>query len=145
MGNSSSQPAVEVHLTVSQTAPSHSARLPFHPLVKRECMESLVKNFPRCKTTTDTFKWINNAVLSLGCTSANTLFASSVCVDELNHHPNSLNRCLADFWGGCFYMGGLGGLPFVGKVGFNAYSHHVPKNGNLFILFAPHVGVAPEG
>jgi hypothetical protein len=42
-------------------------------------------------------------------------------------------------------MGGLGGLPFVGKVGFGAYSHHVPENGNLFILFAPHVGLSPDG
>ena len=42
-------------------------------------------------------------------------------------------------------MGGLGGLPFVGKVGFGAYSHHVPDNGNLFILFAPHVGLSPDG
>lgn len=42
-------------------------------------------------------------------------------------------------------MGGLGGLPFVGKVGFGAYSHHVPKDGDLFILFAPHVGLSPDG
>ena len=42
-------------------------------------------------------------------------------------------------------MGGLGGLPFVGKVGFGAYSHHVPKDGHLFILFAPHVGLSPDG
>jgi hypothetical protein len=87
---------------------------------------------------------INNAVLSLGCDSHNTLFASSVCVDEINHHDDSLNNRLADFWGECFYMGGLGGLPFVGKVGFKAYSSHVPKGGNTFILFAPHVGLSPD-
>jgi hypothetical protein len=38
-------------------------------------------------------------------------------------------------------MGGLGGLPFVGKTGFKAYSSHVPKDGHIFILFAPHVGI----
>ena len=42
-------------------------------------------------------------------------------------------------------MGGLGGLPFVGKTGFKAYSHHVPKDGNIFIVFAPHIGVADDG
>ncbi len=42
-------------------------------------------------------------------------------------------------------MGGLGGLPFVGKTGFKAYSHHVPHDGNLFIVFAPHVGIADDG
>jgi hypothetical protein len=42
-------------------------------------------------------------------------------------------------------MGGLGGIPFIGKVGFGAFSAHVPIGGNLFILFAPHVGVTPDG
>lgn len=42
-------------------------------------------------------------------------------------------------------MGGLGGIPFIGEVGFGAFSAHVPKNGNLLILFAPHVGVSPNG
>jgi len=42
-------------------------------------------------------------------------------------------------------MGGLGGLPFIGKVGFGAYAAHVPKGGNLFVLFAPHVGITPDG
>ena len=108
-------------------------------------MEFLVKNFPRCKSTSETFRIINNAVLSLGCNTENTLFASSVCVDEINHHHSSLNSRLAHFWGECFYMGGLGGIPFVGNTGFKAYSHHVPKNGNILIVFAPHVGVSPEG
>ena len=42
-------------------------------------------------------------------------------------------------------MGGLGGIPFIGKVGFGAYSAHIPKGGSLFIFFAPHVGVTPDG
>ncbi len=108
-------------------------------------MQSLITNFPSAFSTSESFKKINNAVLSLGCTAENTLLASSVCVDEINHHTGSLNRRLEEFWGGCFYMGGLGGLPFVGKVGFGAYSHHVPKDGHLFILFAPHVGLSPDG
>jgi len=57
----------------------------------------------------------------------------------------SLNNRLKEFWGECFYMGGLGGIPFIGKVGFGAYSAHIPKGGNLFIFFAPHVGVTPDG
>jgi len=114
-------------------------------MIKKECMESLMKNFPRADSTSDAFRIINNTILSLGCNMDNTLFASSVCVDEINHHPSSLNRRLADYWGECFYMGGLGGIPFIGNTGFKAYSHHVPHNGNIFILFAPHVGVAPDG
>lgn len=108
-------------------------------------MESLIKNFPTCLSTSETFRIINHGILSLGCNGDNTLFASSVCVDEINHHSTSLNRRLADYWGECFYMGGLGGIPFVGNTGFKAYSHHVPKHGNVFILFAPHVGISPDG
>ena len=42
-------------------------------------------------------------------------------------------------------MGGLAGVPFIGKVGFGAFTAHVPKGGNLVILFSPHVGITPEG
>jgi hypothetical protein len=108
-------------------------------------MRSLIANFPAALSTSDSFTKINNAVLSIGCDPEDTLFASSVCADEINHHSASINRQLADFWGECFCMGGLGGLPFVGKVGFGAYSHHVPADGNLFIFFAPHVGLSPDG
>lgn len=30
-----------------------------------------------------------------------------------------------------FHMGGLAGIPFTGKTGYAAYSHHVP-DGKLF-------------
>jgi len=36
-------------------------------------------------------------------------------------------------------------VPFTGKAGFSAYSHHVPEKGKMFILFAPHVGVEFDG
>jgi len=42
-------------------------------------------------------------------------------------------------------MGGLGSLPFIGKVGFGAFAAHIPKDGNLMILFGPHVGIGPDG
>jgi len=114
-------------------------------MIKKETMQLLIENFPGAMSTSDIFTKVNNTVLSLGCNPENTLFATSVCVDEINHHDDSLNNRLADFWGECFYMGGLGGLPFVGKVGFKAYSGHVPEGGHTFILFAPHVGLSPDG
>ena len=47
--------------------------------------------------------------------------------------------------GEVFHMGGLAGVPFTGKTGFAAFSHHIPDGGNLFILFAPHVGLSKQG
>ena len=48
-------------------------------------------------------------------------------------------------WGEAFTLGGLAGLPFAGKSGFAAYFHHVPVDGKLLIMFAPHVGIGPLG
>lgn len=48
-------------------------------------------------------------------------------------------------WNGMMPIGGLGGIPFAGKTGFKAYASHVPDDGNLLILFAPHVGMDTSG
>ena len=42
-------------------------------------------------------------------------------------------------------MGGLAGLPFSGKTGWGAMSAHVPKDGNILLFFAPHIGVDGNG
>jgi|NOAtaT_7_FD_contig_61_249549_length_631_multi_1_in_0_out_0_1 hypothetical protein len=57
-------------------------------------METLISNFPKAEFTSDVYKKVNQAVLSLGFTPDNTLLASSVCPDEINHHPESINRKL---------------------------------------------------
>jgi len=36
-------------------------------------------------------------------------------------------------------------VPFAGKAGLSAYAHHVPDEGKLLIVFAPHVGVGYDG
>ena len=36
-------------------------------------------------------------------------------------------------------------MPFVGKTGWGAFSSHCPADGNIVILFAPHVGVDSDG
>lgn len=42
-------------------------------------------------------------------------------------------------------FGGLAGVPFAGKTGFNAFASHVPDDGNLLVLYAPHVGMDKMG
>jgi len=48
-------------------------------------------------------------------------------------------------WGEVFPLSGLAGLPFVGKSGWNAFTTHVPEDGNVVVLFAPHVGIDKDG
>ena len=75
-------------------------------------------------------------------TGENTLYAQSVRPDEINHDEGCVSGQLIKWMGEVFHMGGLGGIPFTGKTGFNAFSSHVPDHGNLFVLMAPHVGVS---
>lgn len=80
-----------------------------------------------------------------GFTADNTLFGHSVCSDEINNRKEQLIPLMINRWQEGFSLGGLGGLPFAGKSGFGAYLHHVPDNGKLLIVFAPHVGIGSDG
>lgn len=83
----------------------------------------------------------------MGFTGENTLFAESTCPDEINHDDPDcdIGMLLAKRWGEVFPMSGLGGLPFCGKTGWGAFSSHVPTDGNIVIMFAPHVGISKDG
>lgn len=52
---------------------------------------------------------------------------------------------MAHRFGEKFSLGGLAGVPFTGKTGWGAFSHHIKKGGNVFALYAPHIGVTFDG
>eukprot|EP00469_Lotharella_globosa_P001736 CAMPEP_0167800136 /NCGR_PEP_ID=MMETSP0111_2-20121227/17535_1 /TAXON_ID=91324 /ORGANISM="Lotharella globosa, Strain CCCM811" /LENGTH=314 /DNA_ID=CAMNT_0007695305 /DNA_START=50 /DNA_END=994 /DNA_ORIENTATION=- len=100
------------------------------------------KHFPGAHRADIVLRTTRAVFKKYGFNEDNTLFASSTCPDEIN--------CVIDdfslIWGEHFSLGGLAGLPFTGKTGFTAFSHHVPeKDGRLLIFFAPHIGVASDG
>ena len=78
-----------------------------------------------------------------GLTAENTLFADSTCPDEVNHDDpeEDIGMLFSKRWGEIFPLGGLAGLPFTGKTGWGAFSSHCPADGNIVVLFAPHVGI----
>lgn len=80
-------------------------------------------------------------------TKANTVFTQSSCPDELNHSDfdEDISLLMRQRWGEVFHLGGLAGVPFTGNTGWAAFSHHVPDGGNIFVLFAPHVGLTADG
>ena len=80
-----------------------------------------------------------------GLTAENTIYGQSICPDEINNEKGDLATLMADHWGECFPMGGIGGAPFVGKTGFGAFSHHVPDDGHIVILFGPHIAISDGG
>ena len=66
--------------------------------------------FPGALDSNQAFDAIVSALVKEEFTPQNTLFASSVCVDEICHDKGDLNERLGEYWGECFYLGGLGGI-----------------------------------
>lgn len=88
---------------------------------------------------------IEQALLPYDFEPANTLAAVSICRDELTQHVMS---DVTGRWGATFALGGLGGIPALGRTGWGACLAHVPERsgrGRLLVIGAPHVGVTPDG
>ena len=101
--------------------------------------------FPTAILSGDADRAVAKTLRERGFTPQNTLFAHSICSDEVNNRAEQLVPLMSRRWGEAFTLGGLAGLPFAGKSGFSAYFHHVPENGKLLIMFAPHGGIGPLG
>ena len=97
--------------------------------------------FPGAIPSQDVLDKVSRICQARGWHAKNCLYAQSVCPDEINHERGDVTHLFTNYLGEVFHLGGLGGIPFTGKSGFAAYSHHVPDGGNCFILMAPHVGV----
>jgi hypothetical protein len=101
--------------------------------------------FPTAMLSSDVDRAVAKTLGARGFTPENTIFGHSVCSDEVNNRKEQLIPLMINRWEEGFVLGGLGGLPFAGKSGFGAYLHHVPDNGKLLIIFAPHVGIDGAG
>ena len=82
-----------------------------------------------------------------GFASYDTMFADCTCPDEINHdNPDEdISSLFQKRWGEVYQLGGLAGLPFTGITGWNAFTNHCPKDGNIVVLYATHVGVNNKG
>jgi len=88
-----------------------------------------------------------NELSKKGMTPTNTVLTESSCPDELNHDNfgNDMSQLMGNRWGEVFHLGGLAGVPFTGKTGWGAFAHHVPVDGNILVVIAPHVGLQEDG
>jgi len=111
-----------------------------HPTYK-----SLHSNFPGSLPGQVVLKRCIAATRQYGLTPENTIYGQSICPDEINNEARDLASIMQDYWGECFPMGGIGGAPYVGQTGFMAFSHHVPEDGHVMILFGPHVAISGTG
>ena len=107
--------------------------------------DSLHSNFPGALPGSVILERTVSELEPFGLDGENTLYGQSICPDEINNEKGDLADLMITHWGECFPMGGIGGVPYVGKTGFGAYSAHVPKDGHLVILFGPHIGISSAG
>jgi len=98
--------------------------------------------FPGARDGKVILRQTQQLLLREGFTPENTLFAQSCCSDEINHGEQDITTLFGNYMGEAFMLGGLAGVPFTGKTGFGAFAAHIPDDGHLFILFAPHVGIS---
>lgn len=108
-------------------------------------VEDVEEVFPNSYSTSELFNTVIKKISSLGYTGDNTLYGQSACPDEINHGKSSICNLFADYHSEVFHLGGLGGVPFNGKTGFAAFSHHVPEDGHLFVLMSSHIGLDGNG
>ncbi len=88
---------------------------------------------------------VATSVHPLGFVADRTLAAVSICRDELTQH---VTADVERRWGPVFALGGLGGLPSLGRTGWGACLSHVPNSGGrgrFLVIGLTHVGVGPEG
>lgn len=112
---------------------------------KMKVLKLLWTHFPGAMSSQDVLECFKKVVEKRGYDDDNTLFAQSICPDEVNHEEGDITDLFTKYCGEVFHLGGLAGIPFTGKVGFGAFSHHVPDGGHCAILMAPHIGIDNEG
>jgi len=113
---------------------------------QKDFQSSLKTYFPGSISNNGVMKRIMPILQKRGFTQSNTVLGSSLCSDEIldGTAPRTLLHSIHDSFGkgGIFSLGGLGGIPFVGKTGFAAFFGHCPDGGRVFITYGPHVGVS---
>lgn len=115
-----------------------------HPPAMKEALD---KWFPHSLNGHTAEQLVCDQLVKMGFTDENTLFADSSCPDEINHDDpdEDITSLFQKRWGEIFPLAGLAGMPFTGKTGWHAFSSHCPEDGNIVIMFAPHVGVDATG
>lgn len=104
----------------------------------------MVKEFySKAQPLSELVKIIDTELSKENLNSDNTLWATSICSDEVNQSLHKLDKYFNAY--GPFIMGGISGIPFAGKTGFKAFVSHIPDHGGAVIIFGPHIGITKKG
>lgn len=106
-------------------------------------MEVIKQHYPEAVTIRSLAERIIRDLNAKDLSISKTIWATSLCADEVNNAVNIFSVLFAS--NGSFNLGGISGLPFIGKTGLLAFASHIPTNGGAFILYGPHIGVTNDG
>lgn len=67
------------------------------------------KNFPNALSSAEVLEKVAAVIEKRGYTDNNTLFAQSVCPDEINHEEGDITDLFTKYLGEVFHLGGLAG------------------------------------
>ena len=112
-------------------------------MTEQEALRIVRTHFSNALTTSETVhRMLDLMQDQLNISPQQIMLADSICSDDVNtmEYPQRAYQML-----GPFKMGGLNGFPFTGLTGMNAFAHHVPEDGAVFIYYAPHIGITREG
>jgi hypothetical protein len=68
-----------------------------------------------------------------------TLLVESTCSDGICREATA---AMEGRWGGAYRIGGLSGFPFGGKSAIKEVAKQAPEGGDVFLMYAPHVGLS---
>jgi hypothetical protein len=108
-----------------------------HEQAPREVTEAIEIEFPGALPYSVAIDSLLEGLLRVGIASDQILWGQSTCVDDIT---NTKDKFVHPEIKGPFTFGGLGGLPFTGVAGVDAFAHHVPEEGTALLFVGPHIG-----
>ena len=102
-------------------------------------------HFPNAMSVPDFLSEVAETVGQLGIVAERTLALVSICRDELT---TDFFHAVETEWGSSFTLAGLGGVPALGRTGWQAALAHIPETagrGALLVFGCPHIGIEEDG
>ncbi len=108
--------------------------------------ESVEELFPGALPSEEFLDQVEASVGPMGFTPERTLSLVSVCRDELT---SRFTTRIDQRWGTAFTLAGLGGVPALGRTGWQAALAHIPaktgERGCVLVFGFPHIGIEVDG